>query len=111
MEFGAAVKAAEMTFRRTQNTSDTADDTLVAARMKSLEGLALSRPLMMFSSDPLKANNQIRKAVRDAASDPARLGRTSAAITMNTALSASVGTMFVGGVISFLILMMTKTRS
>ena len=96
MTFEEAVDAAEMTFRRTQNTSDPADDVMDAARIKgNIKGSKqILHAILLFSSDPVKANNQIRTAWRDRGEDPGKAARTIGAIGLNSALSAYVGYMF-----------------
>jgi hypothetical protein len=98
LTFEQAVDRAVMTFRRTQNTSDAMDDTMYAARTKGKN--SAFRSLLMFSSDPLKAYNQLRHAIRDWKVDPARAGRTAVAVTLNSGLSAGVGLAFSAGLFS-----------
>ena len=57
-----ASNRAERDFRKTQNASDEFDDSYFAATSRT-DGNAGWRLLFPFSSDPLKARNQIRRAV------------------------------------------------
>jgi hypothetical protein len=57
-----ASNRAERDFRKTQNASDEFDDSFFAATSRT-DGNAGWRLLFPFSSDPLKARNQIRRAV------------------------------------------------
>ena len=82
----AAARLAEYAFRKTQNVSDPMDDTVFAARQKFSQGIG--RLMFPFSSDPLKAYNQMRRAI--ASRDPALIARTSAGITGNIATAAAV---------------------
>lgn len=81
-----AALRAERDFRRTQNASDEFDDTFFAAtsRVKGQQGWRL---LLPFTSDPLKARNQIRRAYL---SGDRRL-ETAAAIGGNAAASTIIG--------------------
>jgi hypothetical protein len=81
-----AASRAERDFRRTQNASDEFDDTFFAAsaRVKGQQGWRL---LLPFTSDPLKARNQIRRAYL---SGDRRL-ETAAAIGGNAAASTIIG--------------------
>jgi len=81
-----AAQMAEDAFRRTQNVSDSLDDTLYAAVNKFNKGIG--RVLFPFSSDPLKGHNQLRRAIMSG--DPAQIGRTTAGIAGNMALAAAV---------------------
>jgi len=56
-----AAARAEFDFRRSQNASDEFDDTVFAATSR-VKGSTGWRVLFPFSSDPLKARNQIRRA-------------------------------------------------
>ena len=81
-----AALRAERDFRRTQNASDEFDDTFffANARVKGQQGIRLLFP---FTSDPLKARNQIRRAYL---SGDRRL-ETAAAIGGNAAASTIIG--------------------
>lgn len=81
-----AALRAERDFRRTQNASDEFDDVSFAAhaRVKGQTGLRIFFP---FSSDPLKARNQIRRAYL---SGERRL-QTAGAIAGNAASSTIIG--------------------
>ena len=81
-----AASRVERDFRRTQNASDEFDDTFFAAsaRVKGQQGWRL---LLPFTSDPLKARNQIRRAYL---SGDRRL-ETAAAIGGNAAASTIIG--------------------
>jgi hypothetical protein len=57
-----ASNRAERDFRKTQNASDEFDDSYFAATSRT-DGNAAWRVFFPFSSDPLKARNQIRRAV------------------------------------------------
>ena len=82
----AAAALAEQSFRRTQNVSDALDDTLYAAINKFNKGIG--RVLFPFSSDPLKAHNQLRRAIMSR--DPVQVGRTTAGLAGNMVLAAAV---------------------
>ena len=84
--FRLALARTETTFRRTQNVSDPLDDTMFAAKGRQDRGA--TRLLFPFSSDPLKAYNQARRAVLSGNGEQMR--RTSAAIGVNAAWSAGV---------------------
>lgn len=56
-----AASRAEFDFRRSQNASDEFDDTVFAA-VSRVKGATSWRSFFPFSSDPLKARNQIRRA-------------------------------------------------
>ena len=86
----AAIALAERAFRRTQNVSDPMDDTVFAAEQKFNKGYG--RLLFPFSSDPLKAFNQARRAV---ANPDARAG-TAFGITANILWSAAANPLSVG---------------
>ena len=81
-----AALRAERDFRRTQNASDEFDDSVLVAhaRVRGQTGLRIFFP---FSSDPLKARNQIRRAYL---SGDNRL-RTAGAIAGNAASSTIIG--------------------
>jgi hypothetical protein len=82
----AAAKLAEQAFRRTQNVSDSLDDTVFAARQKFSQGLG--RLMFPFSSDPLKGYNQLRRAF--ASGDASTIARTTGGVASNIALAAAV---------------------
>lgn len=85
--FREAVKRAERDFRLTQNASDEFDETVFVASNR-VKGAAKSwRQFFPFSSDPLKARNQIRRAWL---TGQRRIG-TTVAIAGNTASSAIIG--------------------
>jgi hypothetical protein len=85
--FREAVKRAERDFRLTQNASDEFDETVFVASNR-VKGAAKSwRQFFPFSSDPLKARNQIRRAW---VTGQRRIG-TTVAIAGNTASSAIIG--------------------
>jgi hypothetical protein len=86
----ASIALAERAFRRTQNVSDPMDDTVFAAEQKFNRGYG--RLLFPFSSDPLKAFNQARRAV---ANPDARAG-TAFGITANILWSAAANPLSVG---------------
>jgi hypothetical protein len=81
-----AALRAERDFRRTQNASDEFDDSLLSAynRVKGASGWRIFFP---FSSDPVKARNQIRRAF---ISGDRRL-ETGLAIGANMAASTIIG--------------------
>jgi hypothetical protein len=81
-----AALRAERDFRRTQNASDEFDDSLLSAhnRVKGASGWRIFFP---FSSDPVKARNQIRRAYL---SGERRL-ETGLAIGSNMAASTIIG--------------------
>jgi hypothetical protein len=85
--FEQAVKRAERDFRLTQNASDEFDETAFAAVNRVRGSGATWRMLFVFSSDPLKARNQIRRAWL---SGERRIG-TALAISGNTASSTIIG--------------------
>tara|TARA_R100000458_G_C8248721_1_gene226078 strand:- start:75 stop:1406 length:1332 start_codon:yes stop_codon:yes gene_type:complete len=93
--FEEAVRLAENAFRRTQNTSDAADDSLFAARVKH-NNHQIMKSLLMFSSDPMKAHNQMRRAWRERNMDGGRerAARTAAAVTLNSLWSVAVNPLF-----------------
>lgn len=82
----AAATLAENAFRRTQNVSDTMDDTMFAAKGKFDRGLG--RLMFPFSSDPLKAHNQVRRAIMSG--DPITIGKVTTAVGGNILASAAV---------------------
>lgn len=85
MEEAAAVLA-EKAFRKTQNVSDPLDDTMYAAQQKFSRGLG--RFMFPFSSDPLKAYNQLRRAY--ASGDATRIAKSTTAVTGNILAGAAV---------------------
>ena len=82
----AAGKLAERSFRHTQNVSDPLDDTVFAANQKFNRGMA--RVMFPFSSDPLKAFNQMRQAF--GSGDVSQVASTSGAVAANIVWSAAV---------------------
>ena len=60
--FAVAVERAEQDFRRSQNSSDEFDETAFAAETRTSNRSPGWRLLFPFSSDTLKARNQIRRA-------------------------------------------------
>ena len=82
----AAATLAENAFRRTQNVSDTMDDTMFAAKGKFDRGLG--RLMFPFSSDPLKAYNQVRRAIRTG--DAQTIAKVTTAVGGNIMASAAV---------------------
>jgi hypothetical protein len=60
--FTIAVERAEQDFRRSQNSSDEFDETAFAAETRTSNKSPAWRMLFPFSSDTLKARNQIRRA-------------------------------------------------
>ena len=84
--FRLALARTETTFRRTQNVSDPLDDTMFAAKGRQDRGA--TRLLFPFSSDPLKAYNQARRAALSG--DGQQMRRTAAAIGVNATWSAAV---------------------
>ncbi len=82
-----AALRAERDFRLTQNASDEFDETATVAMTRTAKGTPYIRFLFPFSSDPLKARNQIRRAWL---TGEAR-ARTALAITGNTATSTLIG--------------------
>ena len=60
--FTVAVERAEQDFRRSQNSSDEFDETAFAAETRTSNKSPAWRMLFPFSSDTLKARNQIRRA-------------------------------------------------
>jgi len=60
--FAVAVERAEQDFRRSQNSSDEFDETAFAAETRTSNKSPGWRLLFPFSSDTLKARNQIRRA-------------------------------------------------
>ena len=85
-----AALRAERDFRRTQNASDEFDDSSFAATQR-VRGNTAWRLLFPFSSDPLKARNQLRRAF---VSGEGRL-RAVGAVGGNMAASTAIGTMSV----------------
>jgi hypothetical protein len=89
-----AALRAERDFRRTQNASDEFDDVSFAAhaRVKGQTGLRIFFP---FSSDPLKARNQIRRAYlsgdRRLQTAGAIAGNAASSTIINAASIATVG--------------------
>jgi len=82
-----AALRAERDFRLTQNASDEFDETATVAMTRTAKGTPYIRFLFPFSSDPLKARNQIRRAWL---TGEAR-ARTALAISGNTATSTLIG--------------------
>jgi len=82
----AAATMAENAFRKTQNVSDPLDDTMYSAQQKFSRGLG--RFMFPFSSDPLKAYNQLRRAY--ASGDIERGAKATAAVAANVVAGASV---------------------
>ena len=82
-----AIRRAERDFRMTQNASDEFDETAFAAVNRTRGSGATWRLVFPFSSDPLKARNQIRRAWL---TGQRRIG-TTVAITGNTASGAIIG--------------------
>lgn len=82
----AASTLAENAFRRTQNVSDTMDDTMFAAKGKFDRGLG--RLMFPFASDPLKAYNQVRRAIRTG--DAQTIAKVTTAVGGNIMASAAV---------------------
>lgn len=80
-----AAMRAERDFRLTQNVSDQFDDTGFAS-MARVKGDRLSRALFPFASDPLKARNQLRRAMLD----PSRRAGTALALGGNLAINQGV---------------------
>jgi len=80
-----AALRAERDFRYTQNVSDQFDDTGFASKAR-VSGDRLSRALFPFASDPLKARNQLRRAVLD----PSRRKGTAIALVGNLAVNQGV---------------------
>ena len=85
-----AALRAERDFRRTQNASDEFDDSSFSATQR-VRGNTAWRLLFPFSSDPLKARNQLRRAF---VSGEGRL-RAVGAVGGNMAASTAIGTMSV----------------
>lgn len=83
-----AALRAERDFRRTQNASDEFDESAFVAYQRVLGTGGAARMLFVFSSDPLKARNQIRRAYL---SGNRRLA-TTAAITGNMAANTVITT-------------------
>jgi hypothetical protein len=82
-----AIKRAERDFRMTQNASDEFDETAFAAVNRTRGSGATWRMVFPFSSDPLKARNQIRRAWL---TGQRRIG-TTVAIAGNTASGTIIG--------------------
>ena len=82
----AAASMAEQAFRKTQNVSDPLDDTMYSAQQKFSRGLG--RFMFPFSSDPLKAYNQLRRAY--ASGDIERSAKATAAVGANMVAGAAV---------------------
>jgi hypothetical protein len=82
----AAAAMAERAFRRTQNVSDPMDDTMYAAQQKFSRGVG--RLMFPFSSDPLKAYNQMRRAY--ASGDATRIAKATAGVGTNILAGAAV---------------------
>ena len=82
-----AVKRAERDFRLTQNASDEFDETAFAAVNRTRGSGATWRLVFPFSSDPLKARNQMRRAWL---TGQRRIG-TAFAIAGNTASGTIIG--------------------
>lgn len=85
-----AANRAERDFRLTQNASDEFDDTYYAATSRT-SGNSSWRILFPFSSDPLKARNQIRRAWLSG--DKATMGRTAVAVGGNIGSSVAVSSL------------------
>jgi hypothetical protein len=85
-----AANRAERDFRKTQNASDEFDDTFFAATSRT-SGNAGWRLLFPFSSDPLKARNQIRRAVLEGTAT--ERGRTLLAVGGNILTGAAIGSL------------------
>jgi hypothetical protein len=82
----AAAALAERSFRRTQNVSDPMDDTMYSAQQKFSRGIG--RLMFPFSSDPLKAYNQMRRAY--ASGDATRIAKATAGVGTNILAGAAV---------------------
>ena len=84
--FAVAVERAEQDFRRSQNSSDEFDETAFAAETRTSNKSPGWRLLFPFSSDTLKARNQIRRAWISGE----RRGGTALAIGGNLATNAII---------------------
>lgn len=87
-----AAALAEEAFRRTQNVSDPADDTVFAAEQKFDNGYNIL--LFPFSSDPLKGYNQVQRAIMS--KDKKKIAKTVAGVGGNIVMASAVSPLVTG---------------